>query len=45
MGVYIFIILLELEVRNLFCAGMLEDSMNASATFEAKAAGKNDGIC
>lgn len=45
MRVYIFIILLELEVWNLVFAGMLEDSINASATFEAKAAGKNGGIC
>lgn len=41
---YIFVVLLEVEIRNLDCAGTLEDSVNASATF-GKAAGKNDGIC
>lgn len=41
---YIFIVLLEVEIWNLDCAGTLEDSVNASDTF-GKAAGKNDGIC
>lgn len=42
---YLFTVLLEIKVQNLDCAGTLEDSMNACATFDAKAAGKNDGIC
>lgn len=44
MRAYLFIVLLEVEIRNLVCAGTLEDGVNGSATF-GKAAGKNDGIC
>ena len=41
----LFIVLFEVEIQSLDCADTLEDSMNASATFDAEAAGKNDDIC